>query len=238
MLTLEELREASPIHIRKMITQNTVDTLNSMNDEDEAIFEIVKENMVSFSSILKTGKYKFSDYLNAVKFVSYCLMEFPDIDAYMLTFPERYQKLLQSGEDKGLVGEIEIRAKLISSYVSGYKKTKMVSKISENALIPSHVLNAPLFQEALNIQMLLARDAESEMVRTTAANSVLNILKAPEKTQIEIDIGIKPSAELDEIKRTIRDLSNLQLAQIESGGSSTKQVAESIIINAVVVDDD
>ena len=68
--TIEDVKKAVPSHIRSNITQPLVDTLNNIA-ADPLIAEDIRNNFVSYSAVLKEGKFKVEDYLNAVAYVSY-----------------------------------------------------------------------------------------------------------------------------------------------------------------------
>ena len=101
-MNLEELKAIVPKHSRSMITQNIVDVFNALElDEGPDFAEHYKQNFLSMSGILKTGQYSTQDYISAVKYVSHKLLENTDIDAYQLTFPDRYNRLMDKVENTG-----------------------------------------------------------------------------------------------------------------------------------------
>ena len=76
----------------------------------------------------------------------------------------------------------------------------------EQALVPSKILNAPLFQDALNVQAQLMYTATSEMVRTQAANSVLQYTAPNEIQKIELEIGVKGTDEVQALRDEMQRL--------------------------------
>lgn len=229
MFTVEELQRLVPKKNRQHITQGVVDTLNDLNnDEDGSFAEAYKENFVTFSSVMQGGDYRIKDYMSAVKYVSYKLMEYSNIDAYMHTFPDRYSRLLEKYSDFGT--EDQIREQKISAHVSMYNKNKLVNKVREQAIIPSAVLNVGMYQDALNRQAWLMMNANSEMVQTTAANSILNQLKPAETTKVELDIGLKENDVIGELRKVTQELAQENRRSILSGVMSSKEVIEGTII--------
>ncbi len=225
-MTLSELKASIPKHARTMITQDLVDNLNQLETEEGSEFaEHYKQNFISMSSILRDGTYGMYDYKNAVMFVAHKLLDNSDIDAYMMTFPDRYQRLLDKHVNFG--NEDDIRSSKISPFVSAYKKGELVVKLIEQSLVPARILNAPMFQQALNVQMELALTARSEMVRSTAANSLLTHLAQPEITKIELDIGIKGTDEVQSLRDEMRRLAAQQQSAIIDGANTSLQIAES-----------
>jgi hypothetical protein len=123
----------------------------------------------------------------------------------------------------------------MSSFSSAYNKTKLVTVVTEQTLIPTHILNADLFQEAINTQAELMRSANSEKVRSDAANSLMVQLRPPENKKIELDIGIKESTTISELRETTRLLAEEQSRIISAGLVSALDIANSKVIEGEVV---
>ena len=125
MITLEDLQKHLPKNSRRVVTQTTADNINSLTEEDGSEFSnMFKENFISYTKVLGMGEYKITDYMNAVRYVSYKLMGHNNIDSYMKTFPERYDGLMIQYQDMG--DDVWIRDKKISSYASMYNQNKLV----------------------------------------------------------------------------------------------------------------
>lgn len=216
-LTVEQLQRTMPANLRKNVTQDLVDIVN--NEEDGDFREHFRDNLLSFTSVLKDGKYKTVDYLNAVKFVSYKLLGDSNTVAYSKVFPERYQRLV----DKGITG------KNIASYSTAYNKNELVNKIMEQTLVPVHILNMDLHQEAINMQADLMRNARSETVRQKAAECLIVQLKAPETAKVEVDVNLNDGL-VQDLRDTTRALAQQQLKMIKAGHMSAQEAAHSEII--------
>lgn len=212
-LTLDVLRDIAPKKSRSNITQALVDKINGW-DDDPKLLGAYKENVLTYMSVMRSGKYRISEYMNAVRFVSYKLIGHNDVDAYAITFPERYQRLIDSGDSRSKIG----------AYVSIYNKGELVVKIMEQTIVPSHVLNAPLHQEALNIAMKIAVKGRSEVARVQACNTILANTKPPETTKIELDLGIKESDAVLDLKASLADIASIQLDSISKGQVSVKEL--------------
>ena len=236
-MTVEELKNNVPKHTRNLISQNVVDVFNRLQEEDgEEFAEHYRQNFVSMSNVMKRGSYSTKEYMNAVKFVSYKLLENSDIDSYQMTFPDRYQRLMDKWADFGT--EEEIRGSKISPFVTAYKKTELVQKILEQSLVPSHILNAPYFQEALNVQVSLMYSARSEMVRQTAAESVLKYTKLPESQKIELEIGVKGQDEVQALRDEMARLASQQQQSIAQGQNTSLEIAESKLLIEAEIEED
>jgi len=239
-MTVDELKTKVPKHIRGMMTQNVVDVLNDLESNEGRDFaEHYKQNFISMSSVMKTGQYNVSDYIDAVKYVAHKLLENSDIDAYQMTFPDRYQRLLEKWEDFGT--EEEIRGYKISPFVTAYKKGDLVTKVLEQSLVPSRILNAPMFQEALNIQMSIAQSSRSDQVRSQAAESVMKYTMSPEATKIELDVAVKGNDEILALRSTMHALASQQQTTIKSGTNTSLEIAEQQLmyeVEAIDVEDE
>jgi len=216
-LTVTQLQGTLPSNLKKYVTQEMVDVINDVEDGD--FREHYRNNVLSFSSVLREGKYKTLDYINAVKFVSYKLLGDSNTLAYSKTFPERYQRLV----DKGITG------KNIASYSTAYNRGELVNKIMEQTLIPVHILNMDLHQEAINTQAELMRTARSETVRQKAAECLITQLKAPETAKVEVDVNYNDDV-IGDLRATTRALAQQQLKMIQAGHMSAQEAAHSDII--------
>lgn len=225
MIEYNAFKDLVPKTQRGMITPEFVDKLNEWNT-DPKLVDSFKENLLSYTGVLKDGKYKIEDYVYAVKYVSYKLLGSSDIDAYAITFPDRYQRLTDEGLDRNG----------ISPYAAAYKKNKLVNAIMEQTLVPSHVLNAPLHQTALNELAQIMMYGKSEMARVNAATSILAATKQPEKTKIELDISVNNKDAISELRRATEELAAAQLESIKAG-ASVKTIAESRITDAEICDE-
>ena len=111
--------------------------------------------------------------------------------------------------------------------MTAYHKSKLVSKILEQSLIPSWVLNQDLYQKALNVQAELMVHANSEKVRSDAANSILTHLKPPETQKIQLDVGVKEDNMLTALKQQTLELIAAQKAALMAGATTISDIANS-----------
>lgn len=225
LITRDHVLRALPKHVRKTISEDGIDLLEQALSCPEATEEL-RENLLGYVDIIRDGKFKVTDYINAVKYVSYKLMGSSNLASYVKVFPDRYQRLVDNGTSE----------KDIASHISSYNKNKLVNLILEQTLVPVHVLNSDLYQKAINVQAEIMLSAKSDKVRSDAANSLLIHLKPPEATKIKLDIGITENSALDELRETTRMLALQQQKIIESGALTARAVAESKIIEGELVD--
>lgn len=217
MVTVDELQLALPASLKKAASQELADMINNATNDPE-MARSIRENFISYTGVLKDGRFKTEDYLNAVTYVSYKLMGDVNRDAWAKTFPQRYARLKAQG----------VAEKDIAAHVTAYNRGQLVNKILEQSLVPTWVLNQDLYQDALNVQAMLMRSSPSDKVRSDAANSILTHLKKPEG-KIEVDLNVKDSSGMNELKQTLADLASTQRTLIENG-VGIKTVADSKLI--------
>ena len=217
-LTKEMLVGAVPDkRFRKHVTDDVVAIINS--EPDSELRRVFRDNALTYSSVLSTGKHSLAAYINAVKFVSLRLMGDKASTAYSKVFPDRFQNLINKGAS----------ASYIASFADNYSKTGLITKIMERTMVPTHILNAGVYQEAINVQAELMHTAKSELVRQKAAESLMSNLAAPATAKVEIDIGYSHDV-VEDLRATTKALAQQQLKMILNGQSSAKEVAHSEII--------
>ena len=149
-ITLEEFKEAMPDHVRKKVNTELLTEINAEMSDPERL-AVFRENVIGFTSVFRDGRFKMGDYLNAVKFVSHKLLGDSHVQAWSKTFPKRYNEAVARGTSSGD----------ISSVASRYHASKLVVLLMAQAMMPTHIINAPLFQKALNVQAELMQTAKS-----------------------------------------------------------------------------
>ena len=218
-LTVDQFRQALPDKVKKSVSQELIDQINTTLAEPE-LFEAYRDNLLSYSKVMADGRFKVDQYISAVKYVSHKLMGSTNIDAYSKTFPDKMQRFAATS----------VSSKDIASYVTAYNKSKLVNLIFEQTLIPTYVLNQDLFQRALNVQADLMTNANSEKVRCDAANSLLSHLKMPETQKVELDISVKEDSAIAALRETTLALARQQRLMLEAGAMNAQEVAHSRLI--------
>lgn len=218
-LSVEQFKAVMPKNHKGSVNQDLMDKINKILS-DPIMGETLRDNLMSYTHVMKDKKFKIEDYLSAVKYVSFKLMGHTNFESYIKTFPDRYQNFLNSGTS----------TKDIHCYVSAYNKGKLVNLIYEQTLVPTHVLNADIFQKAINVQADLMLNAKSEKVKCDAANSLLNHLKRPEANKIELNVGLQEGGVISELREITSQLAAKQRQLIEGGVYSAKEVAHTKLV--------
>ena len=220
MLQLEAVKKLVPKAQRTMITQDFLDKIVASVTNSE-VAEQFKENFVTYLNVLSKGKYKMDDYISAVKYVSYKLLGYSNIKAYAATFPDRYQRLKDEGQQQ------------IEAFVSMYARGKLVNQIFEQTMVPTYVLNAPLHQEALNELAMMIKDPDVRgMTKVKACEAILQHTKQPEVVKGELTIGIEQSDTINDLREIVENLADTHKVLLERKGMTLKQIAETNIIDA------
>ena len=220
MLTQQEVVKALPANLKSCVTQSLVDNINNIS-ADPLVAEQIRNNYISYTAVLKDGKFKTEDYLSAVAYVSFKLMGYTNQEAYYRTFPARHQALLAKGTS----------SKDIAAYVSAYARGKLVNLILEQSLVPTWVVNQDLYQKALNVQADLMQNAASEKVRSDAANSILTHLTKPKDTNFQINMDMRESSGMNEMRDALAKMAQQQ-QELISQGVSTRGIAGQRIVPA------
>ena len=219
-ITKELVARALPGNLKSAATDQLADMINQIS-ADPLIAEQIRDNFLSYASVLKEGKFKVEDYLNAVAYCSYKLMGDSNQDAYFKTFPQRYANLVAAGRTP----------KEISAYVSAYAKGQLVNKIMEQSLVPSWVLNQHMYQAALNTQFkLMTNEDVSPKVRSDAADSLLTHLAKPKEAGPLINIDMGETSGMNELKDALTRMAQQQQTLINAG-ISTKEIAAQDIVD-------
>ena len=218
-LTIDQFKLALPDKVKKSVNQELIDQINNTLSDPE-MYEAYRDNLLSYTKVMADGRFKISNYIEAVKYVSHKLMGCSNIAAYSKTFPDKMQRFAAQGVD----------SKDIASYVTAYNKSKMVNLIMEQTMIPSYVLNQDLYQKALNVQAELMITAKSEKVRSDAAAHLMNALKMPETQKVELDIGVKEDGSIAALRATTLELARQQRLMLEAGAMNAQEVAHSKLV--------
>lgn len=212
-LTKEELAKelGKPINL---ITDELVDYLNSLASDEPDKAELIMDNLYTYSFIMNNTSYSVQQYVNAVKFASCVLMHMTNIDAYKFTYPDRYRRLELKYSH---LSESERRDKMSPS-VSAVANSKLVVTLLSQVQIPTKLLNLGVLQRAINVEVELMETARSEAVKEKAASTLIQYLGAEDQHSVELDVGVKQGAIVEEYERALLFLVGEQEKLIKKGG--------------------
>ncbi len=173
------------------------------------------EQLVTFSSVLKNGRYKAEGYIKAVQYASYRQMNFSMTKSYRMTFPDR---CFRDGAPKP-TGTVEALSSI-------YDKTAIVQGILSQMQIPLHIMMMSERVRAANVLAHLMLHAENERVQMESADKLLNHINVPETMKVELDVGFKADETLVSLNDKLDALANYAQAKIMSKGLTPLEVLE------------
>jgi hypothetical protein len=218
MLTVNEVREIVPKQHKSKINQEFVDTINGMV-KDPQMAEVYQKNIITYAEVLQDGRFKLTDYFNAVMYVSYKMMGLGNLAAYQKVFPDKCRDMVARN----------LSQKDMQAYAAMFNKNKLVTLIYEQTLIPDHIMYASVRHRAIAAQAILLNSTNEHVVQK-AADSLMNHLKAPESAKISIEMGAKDTGVLSDLTQALNMLSKKQSEAITLGSHSVKEIAHSRII--------
>ena len=196
--------------------------INSILKDKESI-EHFRNNLATYRNVLQDGKYKVSDYMNAVMYVGFKMMDMSNIDAYSRVFPDRIKRMYAEGKT----------LKDIHAYVHAFHKTKLVVNITSQARIPGHLLYMDIYQEAIMKNAELMRTSSRDDVKQRAAQFLAEHLAMPEDTNIKLDIGVDSGSYMKGMQDMITKLGEAQQKALDNGSMTLKDIAASKIVSTV-----
>ena len=217
MITVQSLKLALPANTKLTVSQSLVDQLNAVTS-DPILAEHIRDNFISYNTVLQDGKYTADEYINAITYCTYKVMGLTNKDAYINTFPQRHQQLVARGAT----------AKDISAYVAAYHKGKLVMAILDQAYVPIWLVNQDNYQKAINVQVDLMKNAQSELVRTQAANSILTHLAKPKDAMPQVAIQINQNSGMSELMDAMAALAEKQVNLIDHGVTAKELASQKI----------
>ncbi len=224
MITKEEIEIALPQSLKNNATQGLADKVNALAG-DPLMAQVFRDNFISYSGVLKEGRFKTEDYMYAVAYVSLKIMGATNQDSWAKVFPKKYNTLVARGAD----------AKEISAYVAGYNKGKLVNMILEQTLVPDWIINHQSRQMAINKAVELMQHANSEKVQIEAANAILTHVKRPDNIKVEMDLGIKEPEGMSELKTMMTNMAQRQ-QELIAQGVPTRTIAHQKLGQDLVID--
>lgn len=220
-LSIEAVRSSVPRNFRGNITESFLDDLErSMNDPEMG--KIMKENFLTYTNVLNESAKNVTiwDYVNAVKFISYKIMGYSIEESWKKTFPNRAEELVKEG-----------KLSWINKYANGFNKTKIVNKIYEQTLIPSYVLNAPMYQRALNVlNDMIMNDEVRGMAKVKACETILNYTKPPEVNKAEVNVTIKQSDAITELREAAEAFAASMQNAVSSGQKTVGEIIDAEVV--------
>ena len=204
--------------VDKPVKEKALEFINStIRGSNPAIAEHFRNICINvMDSMYGNGsRINLQDYLNAALFVTYRNTGDTKVKAYTKVFPDRVQRMQREGQSMAH----------LNSYADIYSKNQCVIDIQAKMLLPTHIVCHDLFFEAIRVTAdIMNDDKVSPKVRVDAANNIMTHTKQPEIKKQELDIKIKESDEIEQLKQALFDLSAKQRNDIIEGNYSVVDV--------------
>lgn len=172
------------------------------------------------SSNNNSKTYSYKELANACLFMTYRMAGDTKIKAYCKVFPERFERLKNEGENNSRLYD----------YAELYSRNKICTEIAAKISIPTHILYQDAFHKAMRVSVDIMMDEKvSPKVRVEAAANIMNHTKIPEIKKAELDISIRETDDLQQLKQTLAELSSKQHQMIIDGECSVVDVSKQVI---------
>lgn len=164
--------------------------------------------------------YSYKELANACLFMTYRMAGDTKIKAYCKVFPERFERLKSEGENNSRLYE----------YAEIYSRNKICTDLAAKISIPTHILYQDAFHKAMRVSVDIMMDEKvSPKVRIEAAANVMNHTKQPEIKKAELDINIRETDDLQQLRQALSDLSSKQHQMIIEGNYNVVDVSKEVI---------
>jgi hypothetical protein len=218
---------------RSYIDDEFIDRLNNLGGESKVLSKIYKDNFFSWLKAVSGDdwdcrKYGIEDYVNAVKFVSLRLLGNTVLDSYKEVFPDRVMLVEKEYEEDGDSSKLKERLNWLAS---AYSKGKLVVKILQLTLVPSYIINAPLYDEALQkLADMIRNDEVRGMAKVKACEAILEATKQPEVIEQNVNVnvggGMIRNEAMDELREVTEKLAATLKMEMEKGKHKLQEVAD------------
>ena len=207
-MNLEELKTLMPAKKQKFMNQELVDMINDAEHRGDFEGEFEKK-VVSYSSILTQGRYKTSDYINAVEFVTYYLSGDEQAEAYVKTFPEKVKRRVLEGKSSYATGAP-------SMYYSGQLVQAIMAQAQMNVRM-RHYNKIDFAVETL-FELATSRTA-SDRIRMESADKLLTQLKEPEESKVELEMTVKKDESGQALEKKLIEVATMQQEAFKNGAN-------------------
>lgn len=196
-------------------------SLKNLNSVERVHF---RDNLIGLMDCLNPHDRRaptLQEYISAVKFVTYKHMGHTDTKAYAFTFPDRVHRMAVE----------KVPQAHLWTYANKYSKSKLVVDVQAKLLVPVHIMFQDYFAQAVKVQADLMVNAQSEKVRSDAANSLMTHLRPPEVKKAEIEISTKDTGAIGDLANALNALSAQQQSMLRNGTMTLNDISEAVIID-------
>lgn len=210
---IEKIRSGVPHELRQRFTPKAVNKMLERIDDEESKDSFI-ENLIDFSALLGDGRYSHTAFVNAVKFVTYRLMDRSKLDCYKLTFPDKYERMLEAGRDKNHIATVAWR------YANGKLPTDMMKQARVELSV---IFTAERVKVATELSKI-ALYSPKELNRIKAAEVFLTHTAPPDEG-MQLDVNVTGDDTIQKLTQLLSDQAIRQKEKIITGEYTAAEVA-------------
>jgi len=205
------------------ITQETLDEINQLAENPDYGQEFLDSYLDHLNIYKESPSRSHSQYLSAIKFFTLVESDNTLTDAYIKTFPQRY-------EDRKKNYPFDKRDKTIMrGEASRYNTSKLVCEIKKVAAVPVQLIHRHILHEAILSQAELMRSAKSEMVRQKAGATLITELKPEEDSVLTVKVDDGTNSIIDDLRKAAEKLAAAEFQSVQAG-VPLKTIADTNIV--------
>lgn len=213
-----DIAEMLPRGYRGYISEEVRKEVMEINEESGIGIDLFRDNIELFDWYCKGDMTK---YIGAIRYCSLRLMGVSQEKSYRRTFPERVKGLEEKWGSES--------KKHIKGCADAYNGSKLISEIMSRALVPSWIVNAPYFQEAVMKLVEIIRDdsVKNGMAKVRACEALIAATKRPEVIEQKISIeGDGSNKMMDELREITEELAKKMRNEMVGKKGGLKEIAE------------
>jgi hypothetical protein len=218
-LSLDVLQSQLTKKQQLLVNEGTVAEIQKLAEDPDYGPEFLETYIDHLNIFKESERTSHDQYLNAIKFFSLVEAGNSLTDAYVKTFPERYDARKENNPDAD--------KSIIRGEASRYNNTKLVNEIRKIAAIPVQLIHRHLLHEAILTNAQIMRTAKSEMVKQKAADTLIRELKPSEDQVLKLEVEDGARSAIEELRQATERLAVAERRSIEAGAIPLKEVAES-----------
>jgi hypothetical protein len=196
-------------------TKRVIEDITKYHTDPEGF----QDRLVSWSSVLKKGRYRLDDYVKAVEYCTLRAADTSQLDSYQVCFPNRCNRV----ENGVVVRKPEGTIRALSSL---YDKGDLVQGILSQMQIPLHIMFMSESYKAVMKLVQLSQTAESERVQMEAADRLLFHIKSPEIKKVELSVGFQADDTINSINAALDKFAEIAHDRIKAGMVTAVDVIE------------
>lgn len=223
-LTLASVQSQLTGHQKLMVDEGTIKEINKLVHDPDYGPEFLESYLDCLNVLAEAPRNNHSQYLNAMKFFSLVEAGNSLTDAYVKTFPDRFNRRAEGNPGKSP----DQVAQMLRGEASRYNGSKLMAEIRRVATIPIQLVHRHLLNEAILKLADLMANAKSEMVQSKAADSLIRELKPAEDQVLNVKVEDGSISVIAELQAAAQALAAAKYERVMAG-VPLKEIAQSKI---------